>query len=206
MVSKCDGCPPGGLDMSQGLFSYFAGTDQGMIYGDWSYGSGAPSPSPSPTSNGNGITSLAFDNDASQFTTSKDEVDQASTKQNAAYTTTAKAVESVSKTKTSDTSLSGSATASNGTASRTSATADLIGNTNPSNPEQTASGYQGRLNVIDDSNPTASQKQNTSATPVSFEGGSGWHESSASRSPRPINLFLIALLLLALLVWQRHLL
>ncbi|KAH9007264.1 RlpA-like double-psi beta-barrel-protein domain-containing protein-containing protein, partial [Lactarius hatsudake] len=31
----CPGCPYGGLDLSQGLFSFFASTDLGTIFGEW---------------------------------------------------------------------------------------------------------------------------------------------------------------------------
>ncbi|TDL27548.1 hypothetical protein BD410DRAFT_782654 [Rickenella mellea] len=48
IMDECPGCPYGGLDMSQGLFSFFADTSEGVIYGDWSYGSGAPPPPPPP--------------------------------------------------------------------------------------------------------------------------------------------------------------
>ncbi|KAJ7165136.1 RlpA-like double-psi beta-barrel-protein domain-containing protein-containing protein [Mycena filopes] len=36
IVDCCPGCPVGGLDLSPGLFSFFASQDMGVIYGDWS--------------------------------------------------------------------------------------------------------------------------------------------------------------------------
>jgi hypothetical protein len=51
---ECPTCPYGGLDLSQGLFEFFASTDVGVFYADWWYGAGAPKadppkPKPQPT-------------------------------------------------------------------------------------------------------------------------------------------------------------
>ena len=51
---QCPGCPYGGLDFSQGLFEFFASTAEGIIYGNWEFGSGPPvssraEPPPTPT-------------------------------------------------------------------------------------------------------------------------------------------------------------
>jgi len=48
----CPTCSPGGLDFSQGLFEYFAPTEQGQLQGSWTYGSGVTTSSstPPPTS------------------------------------------------------------------------------------------------------------------------------------------------------------
>ncbi|KAI0343860.1 hypothetical protein BDW22DRAFT_1301510, partial [Trametopsis cervina] len=35
VVDRCEGCPSGGLDLTPGLFSYFANKDEGVIYGSW---------------------------------------------------------------------------------------------------------------------------------------------------------------------------
>ncbi|EPQ53553.1 hypothetical protein GLOTRDRAFT_130898 [Gloeophyllum trabeum ATCC 11539] len=37
IVDKCPGCPVGGLDLSEGLFSFFAPLSTGVIYGSWNY-------------------------------------------------------------------------------------------------------------------------------------------------------------------------
>ncbi|KAI0029873.1 hypothetical protein K488DRAFT_29270, partial [Vararia minispora EC-137] len=37
IVDECPGCPHGGLDLTQGLFQYFADTSQGVLYGTWSF-------------------------------------------------------------------------------------------------------------------------------------------------------------------------
>ncbi|KAF8212414.1 RlpA-like double-psi beta-barrel-protein domain-containing protein-containing protein [Mycena galopus ATCC 62051] len=38
IVDSCPGCPSsGGLDLSPGLFSFFADQSEGVIYGDWSF-------------------------------------------------------------------------------------------------------------------------------------------------------------------------
>ncbi|KAH9172139.1 RlpA-like double-psi beta-barrel-protein domain-containing protein-containing protein [Lactarius sanguifluus] len=61
IVDECPGCPYAGLDFSEGLFSFFASTDLGTIYGEWVFGSSEESkptsttpkststPQPSPT-------------------------------------------------------------------------------------------------------------------------------------------------------------
>ncbi|KAG2349575.1 hypothetical protein BDR05DRAFT_994593 [Suillus weaverae] len=49
IVDECPGCPYAGLDLSEGLFQYFAPLGSGVLYGTWSFGS-APAPAPSPTS------------------------------------------------------------------------------------------------------------------------------------------------------------
>jgi hypothetical protein len=45
---QCPGCPYGGLDLTEGLFKFFADESAGIIYGEWDFG-GAPAPAPSPT-------------------------------------------------------------------------------------------------------------------------------------------------------------
>ncbi|KAF5324639.1 hypothetical protein D9611_004230 [Ephemerocybe angulata] len=53
IMDLCPGCPFGGLDMTRGLFSFFASQDLGIIHGAWSFGgSGGASPATSsrPTS------------------------------------------------------------------------------------------------------------------------------------------------------------
>ena len=44
----CPTCPPGGLDLSEGLFGALAAHSEGVIYADWSYGGSAPAPAPAP--------------------------------------------------------------------------------------------------------------------------------------------------------------
>jgi len=41
IMDECMGCPYGGLDFSEGLFSYFADTSEGVIYGNWWFNSGS---------------------------------------------------------------------------------------------------------------------------------------------------------------------
>ena len=38
---QCPGCPYGGLDMSRGLFDFFAPESQGVLYGTWSFDDGS---------------------------------------------------------------------------------------------------------------------------------------------------------------------
>ncbi|KAG2041797.1 RlpA-like double-psi beta-barrel-protein domain-containing protein-containing protein [Suillus americanus] len=49
ITDECPGCPFAGLDLSQGLFQFFAPLGSGVIYGSWSFGS-APAPVPVPIS------------------------------------------------------------------------------------------------------------------------------------------------------------
>ncbi|KAJ7285665.1 hypothetical protein C8J57DRAFT_1285493 [Mycena rebaudengoi] len=43
IVDSCPGCPYRGLDLSPGLFSFFASQDKGIIYGDWWFSDGGDS-------------------------------------------------------------------------------------------------------------------------------------------------------------------
>jgi hypothetical protein len=47
---QCPGCPNGGLDLTEGLFEYFAPLGTGVIYCDWTVGGGAPAPAPTTSS------------------------------------------------------------------------------------------------------------------------------------------------------------
>jgi len=40
ILDECPGCPYGGLDLSQGLFEFFAPTSAGVINGEWSFEGG----------------------------------------------------------------------------------------------------------------------------------------------------------------------
>ncbi|KAN0077249.1 hypothetical protein V8E55_011104 [Tylopilus felleus] len=48
ITDECPGCPPGGLDFSQGLFEFFADLSVGVLYGSWEAGGSSSSPSTSP--------------------------------------------------------------------------------------------------------------------------------------------------------------
>jgi len=39
---QCPGCPYGGLDLSEGLFSHFSDLGEGVLYGSWSFTSTGP--------------------------------------------------------------------------------------------------------------------------------------------------------------------
>ncbi|KAN0100642.1 RlpA-like double-psi beta-barrel-containing domain containing protein [Tylopilus felleus] len=55
ITDECPGCGPGGLDLSNGLFLYFAPLDEGELYGSWYFNSdmtsssSTPAPTPSYT-------------------------------------------------------------------------------------------------------------------------------------------------------------
>ncbi|KAG1825967.1 uncharacterized protein BJ212DRAFT_315718 [Suillus subaureus] len=49
VTDECLGCPCGGLDLSQGLFEFFAPTSVGELSGSWSYGSASTSSTPLPS-------------------------------------------------------------------------------------------------------------------------------------------------------------
>lgn len=38
LIHQCPGCPEGGLDLSEGLFKFFASTDVGVLQGSWTFG------------------------------------------------------------------------------------------------------------------------------------------------------------------------
>jgi len=48
ITDGCPGCPYGGLDLTPGLFEYFAPLGTGIIHGEWHFGAGAPPPPPPP--------------------------------------------------------------------------------------------------------------------------------------------------------------
>jgi hypothetical protein len=50
LPSQCPGCPPGGLDLTQGLFEFFASVGTGVITGDWNVGGGAAPKAPTTSS------------------------------------------------------------------------------------------------------------------------------------------------------------
>ncbi|KAH8117489.1 RlpA-like double-psi beta-barrel-protein domain-containing protein-containing protein [Phellopilus nigrolimitatus] len=41
IMDECPGCPYGGLDMSDGLFDFFADASEGVIYGTWEFTDGS---------------------------------------------------------------------------------------------------------------------------------------------------------------------
>lgn len=56
ITDQCPGCPYGGLDLSRGLFNFFASEADGVIYGTWNFLDGSSNPAttttetpPSPT-------------------------------------------------------------------------------------------------------------------------------------------------------------
>jgi len=50
IMDECPGCPYGGLDLSRGLFTFFAPESTGVLYGTWSFNDGgAPPPPPTTT-------------------------------------------------------------------------------------------------------------------------------------------------------------
>jgi hypothetical protein len=51
IVDMCPGCSHDGLDLTSGLFSYFAPTSVGVLYGEWSYASGQPKSMPTAEDN-----------------------------------------------------------------------------------------------------------------------------------------------------------
>jgi len=51
IMDECPGCPYGGLDLSRGLFDFFAPESAGVIYGTWNFvGANQPAASPTTTS------------------------------------------------------------------------------------------------------------------------------------------------------------
>jgi len=58
IMDQCPGCPYGGLDLSRGLFNFFASEDKGIIYGTWSFndGSGGGGSEPETTKKADPVT------------------------------------------------------------------------------------------------------------------------------------------------------
>jgi hypothetical protein len=48
ITDQCPGCPWAGLDLSRGLFNYFASESEGIIYGSWRFADDNSQP-PAPT-------------------------------------------------------------------------------------------------------------------------------------------------------------
>ncbi|KAH9065085.1 RlpA-like double-psi beta-barrel-protein domain-containing protein-containing protein [Lactarius deliciosus] len=112
IMDRCPGCPFGGLDLSQGLFSFFASTDLGTIYGEWVFGSSEEStptsttptststPQPSPTTTKTHATSTTSPITSSTTTTtsSKPSSTTSSVPSSSSSTTTTTSSSSVSTT------------------------------------------------------------------------------------------------------------
>ncbi|KAF8061534.1 RlpA-like double-psi beta-barrel-protein domain-containing protein-containing protein [Lyophyllum atratum] len=49
VMDQCPGCPYGGLDLSRGLFKFFAPESVGILYGTWYFNDDGPPPPPKPT-------------------------------------------------------------------------------------------------------------------------------------------------------------
>jgi len=86
ILDECPGCPFGGLDLSRGLFDFFAPESAGVIYGSWSFG-------------GNGGDSGGGDDEPKTTHTTKKQ-DPTTTKEEPKPTTT-KAARIKTKTSTS---------------------------------------------------------------------------------------------------------
>ncbi|KAJ7711903.1 hypothetical protein B0H16DRAFT_1627273 [Mycena metata] len=103
IVDECEICPHRGLDFSQSLFGHFVGGEQnnnqvGVIYGDWSYGSGPSDPT------------------TTKATTTKATTTKATTTSTTSTSTTTKAITSTTHT-TSTTSHTTASSASSTSAS-----------------------------------------------------------------------------------------
>ncbi|KAL5511508.1 hypothetical protein ACEPAH_4725 [Sanghuangporus vaninii] len=62
IMDQCPGCPYRGLDMSKGLFTFFASEDTGVIYGDWWFNDGSGGGDNTPT------TSSTWSSSSSKWT------------------------------------------------------------------------------------------------------------------------------------------
>ncbi|KAI6022705.1 RlpA-like double-psi beta-barrel-protein domain-containing protein-containing protein [Pisolithus marmoratus] len=49
IMDECPGCPYGGLDFSEGLFTYFSDLSAGVLYGTWNFGSAPTTTWQAPT-------------------------------------------------------------------------------------------------------------------------------------------------------------
>jgi len=121
IVDECMGCPYGGLDFSTSLFTYFASESAGIIYGEWTFSSGASSSTSQPSSTSTWTPPATTSSTAASHTTSSYSTSSTTT------STTTTTTTSTSST-TSSVSLSSSSPSSSTTYTTTSsAAAETVG-------------------------------------------------------------------------------
>ncbi|KAJ7783824.1 RlpA-like double-psi beta-barrel-protein domain-containing protein-containing protein [Mycena maculata] len=119
ITDECENCPEGGLDLSRGLFNYFADTSVGTIHGDWSFVGSATTTSSSTTSTEKATTTTTSTTHTSTTTSTS------STQKTSTSTTSSSSSSSPSSISTS--SATGTSTSS-AIASQTSASSEVDGN------------------------------------------------------------------------------
>lgn len=144
IMDECPGCPYGGLDMSEGLFSYFADTSVGVFYMDWWYNDGSSDPAPTthttttthkpkPTT-----TSWVDPSPWTSWTSTKTKTESSSSSSWTSTSTSQWSSSTVEHTSTSSSSTTASSSSSTAYASITAA---------PS-PKVTAAGNIARVNQV----------------------------------------------------------
>ncbi|KAJ6615002.1 hypothetical protein B0H10DRAFT_2042860 [Mycena sp. CBHHK59/15] len=123
IVDECMGCPWDGLDFSQSLFSHFVGEGNneavGIIYGDWSYGSGPSGGDGGDNSGDTTTTTKATTTKAKPTTTTSKRTTTSTTPTTSATPTTSKAASKSSAPSSASAAASKSAAASSASASAT---------------------------------------------------------------------------------------
>ncbi|KAG1835284.1 hypothetical protein EV424DRAFT_1360124 [Suillus variegatus] len=145
IMDKCMGCPYGGLDFSESLFSYFASESGGVLYGSWRFNDGVsrravstsskwtPTPVPRadlpmPIYTQSGLHHYAADTNATTSTISASETSTTSTSETPTTSLTDTSTTSTSETPT--TSLTDTSTTSTSETPTTSLTDTSTTSTN----------------------------------------------------------------------------
>ncbi|KAG2060885.1 hypothetical protein BDR06DRAFT_1002102 [Suillus hirtellus] len=146
IMDKCMGCPYGGLDFSESLFSYFASESGGVLYGSWGFNDGASkravstsskwTPTPVPRADlpmpsiytQSGLHHYAADTNATTSTISASETSTTSTSETPTTSLTDTSTTSTSETPT--TSLTDTSTTSTSETPTTSLTDTSTTSTN----------------------------------------------------------------------------
>jgi hypothetical protein len=137
VMDQCPGCPYGGLDLSRGLFKFFAPESVGILYGTWYFNDDGPAPpKPPKTTTKEWIPVPTFTWKPKPTTTWKPEP-----------TTTWTPEPTTSTKKSSSSSSSSSTKASTSSTSTTKSSAALAPTTTPSTPQNFAVLNQGVLQL-----------------------------------------------------------
>ena len=192
--------------MSQGLFSYFASTDEGMIYGDWTFGTGQPAPT------SNAPASVQADTDASvpestpastaglPITTQDDIVQTTVTEPDGSVSTSTSTLANAQRTQT----LSGTALvlAANPTQNALSGPVSEGGSTDMSDEQITATDTGDQAGTTDGSTQADDGESDPSNSTAVFRSGAQTRKSPARKSFQMVNSACAAFVFLVLVFWQ----
>ncbi|KAJ6455748.1 expansin family protein [Mycena sanguinolenta] len=130
IVDSCPGCPPGGLDLSPDLFSFFASQDLGVIQGTWSFEDGSDDDDTTTTTQKKTTTTTHHTTTSTTTHTTPTTTSHTTTSTTTSTTSSSKAAPSSS----SSSQKSSSAGPSSSTASSAAPSATIEGALGTSNP------------------------------------------------------------------------